>query len=305
MPFECSYLPRKYPAYCIKEKNGPIGTGRMRDIRRKALENYNGDPPVKEEYAKPFCCRPTLSEVCLMKTNKTKTSFLQSLSWLLFTMMALMAVMLLFKHGPVREIFEQSAIGKKVRTSQLLQNFTGQDATSGTGAMGQETPDLTAAEAKALKEYPHLASSYRLTNKVLRSSEEWDEIRAVHSDRAGIAASAEYLTQDEHISELDSLAHFRHIDYLKRVLTLVDNPAEEFAYEKVATVLNFEPKNWKGLDEKQKQLVLGDKIDLIYVMKAYAPATLERMLNQSNNKRLAKLVKYAEENREFLQLVDL
>lgn len=235
-----------------------------------------------------------------------KTKLMQSGALLVLALVALLGVMTLFKNNPVTDAIVSSPLAYKIKQSSLVQTFMG---TPRDGlhhdAPVQEAPDLTTAEAQVFKDFPHLATSYRLTHKVLRSSEEWEEIRAVHSDRAGISASVDYLTQDQNISADLALAHFRHLDYLKRVLTLTDNPAEEFAYEKVASVLNYEPKNYASLNEAQKQLLLGDKIDLIYVLQAYSPAVLQKILEQSENKRLAKLVQYAEENRQFLQLVDL
>ncbi len=220
---------------------------------------------------------------------------------------SLVLLMNLFKTTPLTDAITTSPLAHRIKQSNLVQKLMGTSPsarpTLDTKAEGM--PDLTTAEAKVLKDFPHLASSYRLTHKVLKSGEEWDEIRAVHSDRDGITASTDYLMQDQNISENLALAHFRHLDYLKRVLTLKDNPAEDFAYEKVASILNYEPQNFANLSEAQKQLLFGDKIDLIYVLQAYSPAVLQRILEQSENKRLPKLVKYAEENRQFLQLVDL
>lgn len=242
-----------------------------------------------------------------MRTSNdaVKRSFLQNAALLVIALISLLAIMNFFKSNPVAEAIATSPLAHKIKQSSLVQSFTGTPKGSLSSDMETQAPDLTTAEAKVLKEFPHLASSYRLTHKVLKSSEEWDEIRAIHSDRASIADSTDYLTQDQNISEDLALAHFRHLDYLKRVLTLTDNPAEDYAFEKVAEILNYEPKNYADLSEAQKQLLLGDKIDLIYVLQAYSPAVLQKVLEQSENKRLAKIVKYAEDNRQFLQLVDL
>jgi hypothetical protein len=243
-----------------------------------------------------------------MRTSNSavKKGFLRSAALLVIALISLLVIMNFFKINPVAEAIATSSLAHKIKQSSLVQSFTGTPKGSlSSDTETQQAPDLTTAEAKVLKEFPHLASSYRLTHKVLKSSDEWDEIRAVHSDYASIADSTNYLTQDQNISEDLTLAHFRHLDYLKRVLTLKDNPAEDFAFEKVAEILNYEPKNYANLSEAQKQLLFGDKIDLIYVLQAYSPAVLQKILEQSEKKRLAKMVKYAEENRQFLQLVDL
>lgn len=243
-----------------------------------------------------------------MRTSSSavKKGLIKSTALLVLATISLIVLMIFVKNNPVSDVISKSPLAHKVKQSSFVQTILGASKeTKAIDAKTPEEPDLTTAESSVLKEFPHLASSYRLTRKVLKNSEEWDEIRAVHSDRAGIEASTDYLTQDQNISEHMALAHFRHLDYLKRVLTLTDNPAEDFAYEKVAKVLNYEPQNYAKLSEAQKQLLLGDKIDLIYVLQAYAPAVLQKILEQSDNKRLAQLVKYAEENREFLQLVDL
>ncbi len=226
---------------------------------------------------------------------------------MLVAIISFVLIMNALKNPRLADAITISPLAHRIKQSNLVQKLIGTtpSARPSLAAKAEGAADLTTAEAKVLKEFPHLASSYRLTHKVLKSNEEWDEIRAVHSDRDGITASTDYLTQDQNISENLTLAHFRHLDYLKRVLTLKDNPMEEFAFEKVASILNYEPQNFADLTEAQKQLLFGDKIDLIYVLQAYSPATLQKILEQSESKRLPKLVKYAEENRQFLQLVDL
>lgn len=243
-----------------------------------------------------------------MKQSQTplEKNLIKSLGLLALATLSLLVVLMLLKKSSFLDTIADTPIAETIRKARALTTATDSSPKPlAAQEQAEEEPDVLAIESAAFKEFPHLATSYRLSHKVLKSEQDWEDIRAVHSDRAAIEASANYLTQEHIFTEDKSLAHFRHIDFLKRALSLENNPAEEYVHEKISAVLAYEPKNYDSLDEKGRQVFLGDKIDLIYVMKAYAPDVLNKMLQQSGNKRLEKLVQYAEENRKFLQLVDL
>jgi hypothetical protein len=168
-----------------------------------------------------------------------------------------------------------------------------------------EQQDILDKEQEAFRTFPHLAQSFRMTHKVLKTEAEWDAMRTLHSDGKAIESSTDYLLQESNYDTDLSLVHFRHLDFLKQSLSLEASPSEAFLHEKIARILLFEPEQRETWSESQQQMWLGNKIDLIYAMKAYAPDALLKIVEDAGDKRLEKLIAYAEQKRAFLQMVEL
>lgn len=154
------------------------------------------------------------------------------------------------------------------------------------------------------RRFPHLKTTDLNEDRVLFNDKDIDETLKVVSNKEIIKSTIYDIRH--HYSDLkdgeDSLINVMRIDLIKQSLKFDGNPIRESIVEMTESLISDFPseEEKKRMSEESQKAFLTDKVELLYILEMYEPASYSS-LKENGSAKLKKLIGYAEKHRVAIQ----
>ncbi|SMF71322.1 hypothetical protein [Pseudobacteriovorax antillogorgiicola] len=166
--------------------------------------------------------------------------------------------------------------------------------------------DLSGALTGVLKQFPYLGENYRFSSKALLTSSDKKRWHEILKDKDLIDQTFSHLLYMDGKDSNDTMGDIERINFIHNALSLANNPQEAHLIDSIVKGITTLPDGYLSYSDSQKKTLIGNKIELIYLLKAYHPDEFKHyILGKSDDPKVEKLVKYALANESFINRIFL